>query len=483
VQVCPTGFGKSAAYVASSLLRGGRTAILTSTKGLMQQLVDDFGVIGAVEIKGRNSYPCRYSGGLLRCDEGPCIAGMQCDYKPTCDYFVALDRAKKAQLVITNYAYWLSINAYVEGGIGKFSNLVCDEGHDTDAHVASFLTIELSRRDDWLYSMLPQQPQRYSMEDWIRWIHQKNDALNLEIQGLVSYAKSGSTQVMKRLAKLKKIAQAFTFLAGVQPDNMVIEVRPDVIQFAPKWVSSWCSKYLFLDVPNVVLTSASICSKTAEMLGLAKDQYRLFEAPHLFPVENRYLYHIPTTRVNFRMTEQDKQFWLRRIDQIIRDRQDRKGIIHTVSYERANFILTQSFYRGIMLSHKSQDTMRVVNEFKEAEPPKILVSPSMTTGWDFPDDQCHYQIIGKLSYPDSRSKLVQARMESDPDYAPYVAMQQLVQACGRGVRSATDWCENFIIDDNIGWFIKRYSRFAPKWFTEAFRTRITAPTPPKRRDQ
>ena len=57
-------------------------------------------------------------------------------------------------------------------------------------------------------------------------------------------------------------------------------------------------------------------------------------------------------------------------------------------------------------------------------------------------------------------------------------MQQLVQACGRGVRSVTDWCESIIIDDNIRWFLKRYRRFAPRWFLQAYKSIATLPDPP-----
>jgi len=478
LQICPTGFGKSLSYVASGLLRGGRTAILTSTKGLMQQLMNDFSEIGAVEIKGRNSYPCVWAGGGISCEEGPCVAGVKCDFRADCKYQQALMQARKANLVITNYAYWLSANTYIDGGLGKFNTLVCDEGHDADAQVASFLMVEFNRRDDWLHPLLPHFPDRLSMEDWLLWIKDNSGRLSAEVENLSQYVKGGSQSALKRLIKLKKIQRDFNFLSEVEAENMVIEVRPDVIQFAPKWVSAWCSKYLFGEVPHIILTSASICMKTAEMLGLFTEDCDLFEAPHLFPLEHRLMTHLPTVRVNFRMTEDDKQFWLKRIDQIIRDRRDRNGIIHTVSYERRDFVLTQSFYRSIMMSHSSKDTLMKVREFKESKEPRILVSPSMTTGWDFPDAECRYQIIGKLAYPDSRSQLVQARMEGDPDYAPYVAMQQLVQACGRGVRSESDWCETFIIDDNIGWFMRRYGKFAPKWFRDSFVKRITVPPAP-----
>ena len=128
-----------------------------------------------------------------------------------------------------------------------------------------------------------------------------------------------------------------------------------------------------------------------------------------------------------------------------------------------------------MMSHKRRDTELMVRKFKLADPPLVFVSPSMATGWDFPDDECRFQIIGKLPYPDTRGQIMKARTETDKDYTSYIAMQQLVQACGRGVRSEDDWCETFIIDDNIKWFIPNYKQMSPKWFREAYVSRKVIP--------
>ena len=57
-EICPTGFGKSLMYVVAAVMIGGRAAILTSTKGLQDQLMRDFGDMGAKCIKGRNAYRC-----------------------------------------------------------------------------------------------------------------------------------------------------------------------------------------------------------------------------------------------------------------------------------------------------------------------------------------------------------------------------------------------------------------------------------------
>ena len=170
---------------------------------------------------------------------------------------------------------------------------------------------------------------------------------------------------------------------------------------------------------------------------------------------------------------------MRRIDQIISARLDRKGIIHTTSYERRNLVLTYSEHRAIMLANDSNNTRTTVERFRRAAPPSVLVSPSLTTGWDLPYEDCEYAIIGKIPFPDTRSPITKARTEEDEDYGPYTAMQIIVQASGRGMRSAEDQCEVFILDENWRWFWPKYKKFAPKWFAESVRRRppLTIPNP------
>jgi Rad3-related DNA helicase len=101
----------------------------------------------------------------------------------------------------------------------------------------------------------------------------------------------------------------------------------------------------------------------------------------------------------------------------------------------------------------------------------------MATGWDFPDDECRWQIIIKLPYPDTRGKIMSARSRSDSDFTSYITMQQLIQATGRGVRNKRDWCETFILDNNITWFLKSYKHLSVEWFKGAFMVKVTIPQP------
>jgi Rad3-related DNA helicase len=105
----------------------------------------------------------------------------------------------------------------------------------------------------------------------------------------------------------------------------------------------------------------------------------------------------------------------------------------------------------------------------------------MATGWDFPYDECRWQIIIKLPYPDIRGNIVKTRSKEDKDFTAYLVMQQLIQASGRGVRGKEDWCETFIIDNNIQWFLERNSHLSVSWFKGAYRVNRVINKPPKER--
>lgn len=106
----------------------------------------------------------------------------------------------------------------------------------------------------------------------------------------------------------------------------------------------------------------------------------------------------------------------------------------------------------------------------------------MTTGWDFPYDQCEFQIIGKVMFPDTQGGIAKARAAHDKDYGNYIAAQNMVQASGRGMRAEDDRCETFIIDDNIEWFVSMCRRlgFLPKWWLDSYQTVHGIPPAPPR---
>ncbi|RPI88717.1 MAG: hypothetical protein EHM41_00140 [Chloroflexi bacterium] len=477
--ILSTGSGKSLTYMAAAQMAGYRTAILTGTKALQTQLLRDFAPMGLTDVRGKNAYYCLLESDGTRCNEGLCITGFQCPERlsKTCPYYRAIDRAIQSQLVITNYHFWMYNHLYGEG-LGKFDLLVLDEAHNIPQIVADFLTVTLPRNHPVTCGFLPKLISD-KLEFWQSWARETEPYVDKEIEYIRGQAASTGGRVTSAsrsaLAQLNSLKNSLTQIPKMDKD-WILEISEHQIQFAPKWPKEYCEGVLFKNIPNVVFMSATVCKKTIDLLGVKPESNTIVEYPSTFPVKNRMLWHIPTLKMNNNNTDTDQKRWLSRIDQILDGRLDRKGIIHTVSYKRRDYLLTHSRHRDLMLSHAPDDLEKVVSKFKQSLEPAILVSPSLTTGYDFDHESCRFQIIGKVAFPDMSSPILKARLEDDPDYSAYLAIQSLIQTVGRATRAPDDWSENFIIDDNVRWILSAYKDFSPAWFRAAFKTTDIIPT-------
>lgn len=485
VLVAPTGSGKSLTYLTTSVLRNQRAVILTSTKGLQNQLARDYASLGMVDIRGKANYECVALRDGSTCEQAPCSVGVGCTLRHTeCKYYSALRAARKAPLVVTNYACWLNLESYTDEGLGRCDLLVCDEAHAVPSILSSFLEFKISRKKMPVAGYLPSngvELDKLTTIDWVSWAKSVLPGIVARVDKLQQYlkrTKGGNRAERKEYLQLCRFYTGLAQLVKAAPDEWISAVTPDEVQLTPIWPAKY-SSVLFRNVQNVICTSATVCRKTMALLGVVDDM-ELLEYPHTFPLQNRRLTHIPTVRLNYRTDKYGMRKWLMHIDQIIDSRRDRKGLLHTISYARRDFVLANSRHADIMLTHQRANTEFTVRRFKTIQKPQLLVSPSMGTGWDFPYTECEYQIIGKVPYPDTTDKITKARCKSDRDYAGYIAMQELVQACGRGVRAPDDHCETFIVDDNALWFIPRNRQFAPDWFMEQFQSRRTIPQAPPR---
>lgn len=474
-QIQPTGSGKSLCYVTTAMMKGGRTLVLTSLKGLQEQLVNDFGdAPGITKIMGKSSYTCPNT--RQSCEWAPCSFGTFCTKKNEggCPYYDAIRSATDADIVVTNYAFW---HANKADRLGEFDLLVCDEAHNAVNHLVDSLSLKVTRKS-LATSGIAWPDRGDDLWDWTRVAYTKLDAvIKAKVQQYKSSVKGITGETFKKLHTLKQRLRVLTKQA---PELWITEYFSDYITYDPLWPPEFAEDLLFRGIPTVLLTSATMGSSTLSMLGVPNVDSKVIEYPSYFPVERRPIYYIPTTKVDYRINNLGYGLWCDRIDQIISRRLDRKGIIHTVSYDRRNRITNVSDYSRYFHTHQSRDILRLLEKFKSANSPAILCSPSVVTGWDFPYDQCEYQIIGKVPFPDARRAVDKARREKDPDYSCCMAMQNLVQTCGRGMRYPDDQCENMIIDDHFQWFVRKYAKFAPKWWLDAVVTVRTIPEPPGR---
>jgi Rad3-related DNA helicase len=440
------------------------TVILTSTRGLQDQLVNDFSTIGLVELKGRGNYRCVRGDGPT-CEDGLCHYGVDCRFKTGgCVYFDALRTAKQSRYVVTNYAMWLTAGDFIREGR---QTLIMDEAHAAPDHLNNYLAVEI---DLGLIGV--------AMEEEVRPPRDWGDWAKTYLQRVVSMTELGLLNIdlnLGRLKKLSKVRRTLEALVRISASPLVVDKVKEKYIINPSCLIRYAESSLFMGMPFVQLTSATVTTHTARMLGVNTYDLKEYQSP--FPVRRRPVMWIPTTRVDRKMIHGDEMLWLSRIDQIIGPRLTRKGIIHSVSYDRAWRIVDESKYGRYAIVHGKDDAAMKVATFKRRKAPAFLVSPSMTTGWDFPYDQCRWQIIAKVPFPDSRSAIQKERQRQDPDLPFYTAWQTLIQSAGRGVRAEDDCCETLIVDDHFGWLWSNYGHLAPKWFTSAIRKCPTLPAP------
>lgn len=466
--VASTGMGKSATYMAYSVLSGAeRVGILTSTKSLQTQLEDDFRSLHAIDIRGKSNYLCVVGDPGDTVEDGACQSGYLCEYKQGgCEYYDRRARAATAPLVVSNYSFWLASGAHGKG-IGNFDVLILDEAHNAVDELAGFLSVTINRGDLRGYPVaLPSESNWWS---WLKYIFPEieREVLHLKL------SKTRDRGTIERLKKAKRLLQKLGLLAALGEKHWIAEetrygLRWDVTEPGPL-----AERFLFRGTPKVILSSATVRKKTLELLGVPEGEIELLEYPSTFPVERRPVYSVAgAPRMNFRTSEEEMEIWVNIIDSIIEGRRDRRGIIHTVSFARAEFLRGRSKYGDLMIINetgKGSEGLKVALREYLRRKPAILVSPSVSTGIDLPGSACEYQIIGKIPFPDMRSKVLRARMKVNPEYPAYVAAQVMVQSSGRGMRSEDDRCETFVVDSSLGWFLKRHAEFTPRWWRKALR--------------
>lgn len=473
----PTGFGKSPVVVAFALLTKKPTCFVTNSRGLQDQLMQDFKSIGMVDIRGRSNYKCDMRQDYT-CDEG---YASGCPYKATmgCPSVQAEIKASNSNLVVTNYDKWTASRRFGTG-MSHFEQVVFDEGHDAPDAIARAMQVMISPTtvEDELEVEYPLLLD--SMACWRTWASYAKGIAHekmVEWQQKMAEVSSPKATWVRQYFHFRNMVRKLSILSTCRAEDWVVDETDRGFQFDPIRPARYSESTLLLRVPKIIVISATLRPKTMYMIGIGKDNFDYHEFNSEFDKKRCPIYWVPTMRVDSRQSDLS-MLWVR-LDQIIARRRDRKGIIHTISYARRDDIVGRSRFAGTMLiNSKGEPATGMVEQFKQSPAGTILVSPSVGTGYDFPMSDCEYQFICKIPFPDGRAKIIKARQEDDSEYGPYMAVQTLVQAFGRGMRSKEDQCENFIADDHLEWFIPKYRHLAPKWFHGFFQKVGTLPQPP-----
>lgn len=498
---CPTGVGKSViAMTVHNVLneiysRGDfSSVILATTKGLQDQYNMDF-ARELVDLKGKTNYFCHHNifegYNSPRCIEK--VMSQECS-PDRCEYVFARDKwSRHNGAKTTNSALMIASKNIIP--IDNPEDLcIIDECHEIDKVLISQSTIKFNIDDypavikhypdfkdeyyNFILTMMAYFPDSagFTVADALktdeartldRFTHIVSSAHTTVSAGLREVSKKNYKFVLiqRDLADLldkldymkNKMYNDLEWIMNIDEEGSVILV--------PIRSSGVLSELkLFRKAKQFIHMSATIggIDTYCKNLGIDKSEITYIDIDNPIPIESRQIYLSNLIKIN-RYTEPSEI--VNAIVPIIESNTG-NGIIHTVSFKLAWDILKNSppdIKRRILISNNRKEILDTLERGKN----KIILSPSVETGYDFKDDLARWQIIAKVPFLNLGDNYVTVRKDKNNDWYTREAVLRLVQSCGRIVRGLNDYGNTYIIDENVLRLITDNTEMFPDWWLNA----------------
>lgn len=487
-----TGIGAAVAFWAQQAVVAGEydpgAYYLVTQKLLQDQLeadIDNFkpGFRRGCTLKSSIEYPCQqYS---------TCMVGMRMKKEKrcaqaangNCTYRIAKSNFKFVPLAVTNYPYFFTERTYVSE-LRPRRVLVADECHTLERQVLGFVEININNEiiEEWAPHLRP-VPRMDGIFDFADWLtHQympviKNriDSLNARLEDAADDRKlqddlnKTENHYGRNVAALKSIYE--------DEGNWIYwqEMKDGNLESVAKPISAAAfMKFLIFDAAAIrVYMSAYPGPKDVfcRSLGLNPEKVAWLNLSSTFPVENRPIHMVHVGSMGQKSIETTLPSVLRMSERILKAHANEKGLIHCHSYRIGQALfdyLNPRFPGRIIFPKMAKERDNCFARHSHSEEPTVMLSPSMTEGFNLIGDLARFQIIAKMPYPYLGDKQVAAKRERDPDWYSMQTAMTVIQACGRIVRSDTDTGKTYILDSDFRILYDRHPDFFPRWFEEAF---------------
>ncbi len=481
----PPGTGKS--LIAMSIAyQHTRSLYLATTKTLQSQLAHDYPDYPIM--MGRSNYPCVATEKLrdafpeISCDDCPIPYAAKAQDKQDsiksckgrCLYEGAKWMALKAQISILNTAYWLTeVN-----NVGRFAEadlVVIDECDVLESQLMGFVEIVITQR---MIERLKLSKPRYKtkLDSWKEWATMSLPQIQAEAVRVGVIIKSNFEPKILRLYKnIRNLCAKLEFLIKSVDESWVYEDKSKSeddfrISFKPIWVSQFGYSHVWNHAKRFLCMSGTIlnAARMAETLGLKPEDWTFISIPSQFPVERRPIYYQPVANFTHRTAHTIIGEMAEKVKEIIDTHPDTKGLIHTVSYNYAQYLTTHIKSDRFVYHNGAADRQGALDRFKVSPNPMVLISPSMDRGVDLPHDACRWVVLLKVPYPSLGDKQVSARLYSSHKgqlWYAWVTACNIVQMSGRAMRATTDFCEVFILDQQFEKFYSKWGSLFPEWWS------------------
>lgn len=518
----PPGVGKShlsimiADHFIKKLGKGTKVDIITAGKILQDQYADEYSSLN--NLKGSSNYSCStYS---CRCEDGRKLQrlskeGISCE---DCPFVTARDNFKNGGVSLTNYHLYLNYAVYGHGNDNaEFANpllyrqskvLIVDEAHEFDAVISDFISLKVTENSlkrlqlNRENSMMAKLKGIQNVIQYVEFLEElliecsdtlrrrsgvamsnDNSVSNIKIQNNLKIALGGDKgkemEDLEILDRIKgMISKIETFIKDYKnnKENWILEksynekLRHYELSLEPLWSRDYLDKYVWSRYDKIFLISGTILNKEifCYMNGIEDKDSVYLQMNSPFPLKNRKIIYSPVGRMTMKNKVETFEKMKPIISRIFKKYKNVKGIIHSNSFELSTWLKDSNIDKRMMF-HGSEDRDLVLRQHMNTKSPKVLVSPSVTTGVSFDYDMARFQIIPKIPYPSLSSIKNKKRLEQSPFWYNYMTVAKIIQTYGRVVRSRTDYGDTIILDESFGDIMRKSGYLMPKWFQSAIK--------------
>lgn len=460
----PTGSGKTLVGTAYHKTKHYKNTVYScTTKKLQDQYMQDFYSISK-DLKGRSNYPCLQPG--LK-DASLCLEGkdFDCEYVDYCPYRERVREVEWSEVAVLNTWSLLCQVNYA----GRFTRdtgkkgqparelLILDEADLLEDILIDFsgrsITKNLTRRN---YLEEPDFS-KTSVSYWKDWLETNIQILEENITNISEKEEKNRLLVTEG---------SLSYLWSNLDETWVVENLEGEVRILPTNISYLANKSLFKNYDKILLMSATFCGPEvySKIMGIGKEEVDYFKLDSSIPSKRRPVYFLPVSKLVASEKEEALSKISDTIEIILDTFPSEQTIIHTVSESNAEY-LKDRLNIDIYDSELNKDTLELFNKGDI----RVLASPSLVRGYDFPDDKCRINIIMKVPYPYLGSKSVKRRMEINPEWYIWKTAQTIIQMSGRSTRSESDYSITFILDSKFRDVVARARSLLPSWWLSSWK--------------
>ncbi len=507
----PVGSGKShlalmiADWYKKNVNRNAKVDIITNSKILQDQYSQTYDSI--CDLKGKENYECeQYSCSCAQGGEFNRLNKTSCE---SCPYTFAKESFISGGMSLTNFYLYILYAIYNPKLLESRDSrvLIVDEAHEFDDVMSDFISIKITEsiikkyKFSNEYEIIKKLKSVNTISDYVEYLRYlagevvstiddmekglskqprnvREDKRDLKISKLLK-TKNTDVKAMQLATDLRQLQlkiEIFLKEYKENPNNWVLEsyynekLKQKELSMEPIWAYDYLDKYVFSNYDMVVLMSGTILDKNlfCQLNGLDVTKAVYYSISSPFNVKNRMIYYMPLGKMSYKSKEETFQKYIPYINKLLDKYKNKKGIIHTNSFELAKWI-EQKIKNPRLIFHDSQNKDEMLRMHKESEEPTVIVSPSMDTGVSFDNDDARFQIIAKVPYPSLASQKNKLRQKNNPDWYAWKTVSGLIQMTGRPVRSEIDYADTIIIDGSFGDVMKHSSHFLPDWIQQAIK--------------